>query len=140
MAKAAKEKPVYAFKRRGDALVPEMEWDRRALEGIAEGQRVRVDVREFRNFERHRAYWAMLHDVVAATECTLSPERLHEVIKLETGLIEHVRLPSGYMVAIPGSIAFDKISEAEFVAFFEAAKRWLAETYGYIPQERSEVA
>lgn len=33
MAKPPKDKPVYAFIRRGEALVPEMEWDRRALEG-----------------------------------------------------------------------------------------------------------
>ena len=60
MAKPPKDKPVYAFIRRGEALVPEMEWDRRALEGIGQGQRVRIEVKEFRNVARHRSYWAML--------------------------------------------------------------------------------
>lgn len=134
------DKPVYAFVRKGNALVPEMEFDARALDGIKQGQRVRIEIKEWRNLDRHRAYWAMLHEVVAATECALTPERLHDVIKLEAGLIEHVRLPNGYMVALPGSIAFDKVSEAEFIAFFNAAERWLAETYGWVPDRDRRAA
>lgn len=134
------DKPVYAFVRKGNALVPEMEHDARALDGIKQDQRVRIEIKEWRNLDRHRAYWAMLHDVVAATECALTPERLHDVIKLEAGLIEHVRLPNGYMVALPGSIAFDKVSEAEFIAFFNAAERWLAETYGWVPERDRRAA
>lgn len=128
------EKPVYAFIRRGDALVPELDMDCRALDGIAQGQRVKVEIKEFRNVGRHRAYWKMLHEMVAATECALSPERLHEVIKLETGAVDLIRLPNGMTVAIPGSIAFDKMSEEEFVSFFQAAERWLADTYGWVPE------
>lgn len=134
------DKPVYAFVRKGNALVPEMELDARALDGIKPGQRVRIEIKEWRNLDRHRAYWAMLHEVVAATECALTPERLHDVIKLEAGLIEHVRLPNGYMVALPGSIAFDKVSESEFIAFFNAAERWLAETYGWVPERDRRAA
>ena len=134
------EKPVYAFIRRGDALVPELDMDCRAIDGIAQGQRVKVEIKEFRNVGRHRAYWKMLHEMVAATECALSPERLHEVIKLETGVVDLIRLPNGMTVAIPGSIAFDKMSEEEFVAFFKAAERWLAEAYGWAPESERSAA
>jgi hypothetical protein len=130
-----KDAPVYSFIRKGSALVPEMEFDARALEGISQGQRVRLDIKEFRNAGRNRAYWAMLHEVVAATEAALTPEKLHEVIKLETGHVDLVRLPTGMTVALPGSIAFDKITEPEFVAFFQAAERWLAQNYGYQREE-----
>lgn len=131
------EKPIYAFVRRGNYLVPEMDMDARALDGIGQGERVKVEIKEFRNLDRHRAYWAMLHDVIDATDCALSPERLHDVVKLETGLIDLVALPNGMKVALPGSIAFDKISEAEFVAFFRKAEEWLSATYGYVRQERA---
>lgn len=134
------EKPVYAFRKRNGCLVPDMDFDRRALDGIAENELVRVEIREFRNIPRHRAYWAMLHEMVAGTECALSPERLHEVIKLETGVVDLIRLPNGMTVAIPGSIAFDKMSEEEFVAFFKAAERWLAETYGWAPESERSAA
>jgi len=131
---AKRERSIYAWIRRGNSLLPELDYDLRALDGIANGQRVRIEVKEFRNLDRHRAYWAMLHEAVESTECALSPERLHEVLKLETGVVDLIQLPSGYKVAIPGSIAFDKMPEAEFIRFFQSAERWLAETYGYAPE------
>jgi hypothetical protein len=137
MAKKS-EKPTYAFRRRGDALVPEMEMDKHALDGIAQGERVRVEIRQWRNSDRNRAYWAMLQEVVEATEAAISAERLHEVLKLELKVVDLIRLPAGLTVAIPGSIAFDKMEEPEFVAFFKAAEKWLAENYGY--ERKSEAA
>lgn len=131
------EKPVYAFVRRGNALVPEMAHDLRALEGIAQGQRVKLDIKEWRNLDRLRAYWAMLGDVIDATDSALSVGRLHKVLKLEIGVVDLVQLPTGYKVAIPGSIAFDKMSEAEFIAFFGRAQEWLAATYGYVREQEA---
>ena len=132
---AKREKMPYAFVRRGDALIPEMEMDRDALAGIAQGQKVRIEIKEFRNLDRHRAYFAMLHDVIEATDGALSPERLHDLVKLHTGAVEVVMLPNGTPVALPGSIAFDKMDEPEFVKFFRAAELWLARTYGYAGRE-----
>lgn len=133
---AKRERPTYAFLRRGNTLVPEMDFDARALEGVANGQRVKVDVSEFRSTPRMRAYWMMLHEVVAATECAPSAERLHEAMKLELGIVDHVQV-KGFKVAVPASIAFDKMSESEMVQYFNLAQRWLAETYGYVPADRS---
>ena len=132
-----KEKPVYGFRRRGDALVPDMALDCRALDGIAQNELVRIEVREFRNAKRHRLYWAMLHDVLEATDSALSVQRLHDVVKLKTGLVEVVSLPDGTPIALPGSIAFDKISEDEFVAFFEKAQQFLAEQFGYVMERNA---
>lgn len=129
------EKPVYAFIRRGDALQPEMEMDRRALDGVAQGQRVKVEIKEFRSLPRLRAYWAMLDEVVAATECAASAERLHEAMKLELGIVDLVKV-GNLTVAIPGSIAFDKMTEAEMAEYFRIAEKWLAEKYGYAPEDR----
>lgn len=130
------EKPVYAFILKGTHLVPEMEHDAKALAGIAEGERVKVEIRQWRNYGRLRAYWAMLGEVVEATGCAPSAEKLHEVVKLENGFVDLVRL--GKMtVAIPGSIAFDKMTETDMVAFFRTAEQFLAQHYGYVPQERA---
>lgn len=132
------DKPVYSFIRRGDALLPEMEYDRHALDGIANGQRVRVEIKEWRNVDRLRAYWSMLHDVVAATGANgLTAERLHEVAKLQNGCVDVVLLPNGTPIAIPSSIALDKMSEPEFVAFFQKVEEWLARTYGFVPERRA---
>lgn len=136
------EKPVYSFIRKGNALVPELDYDCRALDGIAQGQRVRVDIREWRNLDRLKAYWSMLHDVVAATGANgLTAERLHEVAKLQNGCVDVVMLPSGMPVAIPSSIALDKMTEPEFIAFFQKVEAWLAETYGWVSErERRQAA
>lgn len=131
------EKPVYAFIRQGNALVPELEFDQRALAGIENGQRVRVDIKEFRSVPRLRAYWMMLHEVVAATECAPSAERLHEAMKLELGIVDLVKV-GNMTVAIPGSIAFDKFTESEMVEWFRIAERFLAEKYGYEPAAKEE--
>lgn len=132
---AKREQPTFAFIRRGDALIPEMEMDRRALDGVAQGQRVKVEIKEFRSLPRLRAYWAMLHEVVAATECAASAERLHEAMKLELGIVDLVKVGT-MTVAIPGSIAFDRMTEAEMAEYFDIAQRFLAEKYGYAPEDR----
>jgi hypothetical protein len=132
------EKPVYSFIRKGNGLVPETGYDLRALDGIANGQRVRLDIREWRNLDRLKAYWSMLHEVVAATGANgLTAERLHEVAKLQNGCVDVVLLPSGMPVAIPSSIALDKMSEPEFIAFFQKVEAWLAETYGWVSERRA---
>lgn len=133
MAKKS-DRPTYAFVRRGNTLVPDMEFDLRALDGINQGQMVRVEIREWRNMDRLRAYWSLLHEAVQATGAAISAEKLHEVIKLETGLVDLVGLPNGMKVAIPASIAIDKMDEPEFIAFFESAQEWLARTYGFVSQ------
>lgn len=126
------ERPAYAFQRINNSLVPEMSFDLAALDGIAQGERVRIEIKQWRNSGRNRAYWSILSDVVAACGLTLTPEKLHEVLKLENGVIELIRLPTGMTVAIPGSISFEKMTEQEFVDFFRKAEAWLAETYGYV--------
>ncbi|TRD03828.1 hypothetical protein FJV76_14430 [Mesorhizobium sp. WSM4303] len=138
MAKKS-EKPVYSFIRKGNGLFPEMAYDLRALDGVANGQRVRLDIREWRNLDRLKAYWSLLHDAVEATGKTLSAEKLHEVIKLETGLVDLIRLPNGMTVAIPASVALDKMSEPEFIAYFQSAEEWLARVYGFV-SEREQAA
>ena len=138
MAKPArKDRPVYAFCRRGNALVPDMSFDLRALDGVANGQRVRIEIREWRNMDRLKAYWSLLHECLEATGAAITPEKLHEVIKLETGHVELVRLPNGMTVAIPASIALDKMTEPEMVAFFQAAEEWLARVYGFVSEREA---
>lgn len=130
-----RDKPVYGFVRKGNALVPAMNYDMAALESIRPGELVKVEIKQFRNVARHRAYWAMVQEVVDACGIAYTAEKLHELIKLQNGVIEPVTLPSGLTVALPGSISFDKMTEAEFQSFFKKAERWLATTYGYVRQE-----
>ena len=131
MTKAAKDKaPVY-FRRVGWALVPELQIDVEALAKIPVNARVRVEISEPRSVNRLRLYWRMLAYVRDATDCAPTSEHLHSAIKLELGYGIPVRLSSGVKVLVPGSIAFDKMSEDEFRGFFDRAVAFLTETFGF---------
>ncbi len=130
-----REKPVYGFVRKGNSLVPAMEFDMAALDGVAQGELVNIEIKQFRNTSRLRAYFAILREVINACDLPYTKEKLHEILKLQNGVIDPVTLPSGLTIAIPGSISFDKMSEAEFQSFFKKAEKWLAETYGYVREE-----
>ena len=136
MAKRGTDKPVYAYLRRGNYLVPEMEYDLSALENVAQGQRVRLEILQWRNNDRLRAYWAMLNEMVAATGCAPNSKVLHQTIKLETGHVERARLGDGRLIEVPSSVALDAMSEDDFVTFFRAAEEFLALNYGYVKEER----
>lgn len=131
-----KERPRYAFIRRGNSLVPEMEYDLAALDGIAQNEAVLVDIEQGRSNKRLAAYWVMLRECVDATGCALTTEALHQAVKLHTGHVDMVKLRNGMCVGVPKSIAFDSISEAEMVEFFRAAEQWLAAEYGFSQEER----
>lgn len=133
MAKGKEHRPVFMV-RKGLALVPETDMDAEAIINIPHGHSVEITLKRERSNPRLRAYWQMLYEVVKATDCAPSEERLHEAVKLQTGYIDRIRLGNGMTVAIPGSVAFDKMTEDEFVRFFKGAERWLAQTYGWVSE------
>ncbi len=136
---AKREKPVYAFIRQGNGLVPEMEYDLQALEGIHQGQRVRLEVRQWRNMDRLRAYWATLQDCIDATGCAPSKEALDAYIRPAVKFVDTIRLANGYLVGIPRPINTRKCDEPEMIAFFNAATELLAREFGYVaptPEDR----
>lgn len=128
------EKPVYAFCRRGNALIPEMEYDSHALDGIAQGQRVRLDIKQWRNLDRLRAYWATLQDCIDATGCAPSKEALDAYIRPAVGFVSAIRLANGHMVGVPRPINTRECDEPEMVAFFHAAEELLAREFGYVSE------
>lgn len=131
-----KDKPVYCFTRKGNYLLPDMELDLDALEGVNQGQRVTVEIKHGRNTARHRAYWKVLSECLKATDCAPNVQVLHDAIKLHVGLVDFVRLSNGMTVAIPSSTAFERLSEKDFIAHFMKAEEWLAKEYGFIMPER----
>lgn len=122
-------KPIYCIVR-GSGMFPEMKADAEAMAELPQGNRVVVTVKTPRNHARLRAYWAMLRDVVNATECAPTPDALHQLIKMETGFVDTIRDAKGRPYAVPASIALDKMDEATFVKFMANAERWIAESLG----------
>lgn len=128
------EKPVYAFIRRGNSLVPEMQYDLQALEGIEQGQRVKVEIRQWRNLDRLKAYWATLQDCIDATGCAPSKEALDAYIRPAVNFVDTIRLANGFLVGIPRAINTRQCEEPEMIAFFNSANELLAREFGYAPE------
>jgi hypothetical protein len=137
MKRKTKDAPVYAFIRKGNSLVPEFAYDCAALDGIAQGQRVKVSIDNWRNRDRLRAYWATLGDCVKATECAANAKALHAYVKLQCGIVDVIRLADGTEFAVPGSIAIEEMTEADMAAYFQAAERFLASEYGFVAESNA---
>jgi hypothetical protein len=132
----AKDKPVYAFIRKGNTLVPEMEMDLAAVQGIQEGQRVIVDIKHGRNLARLRAYWAQLQECIDATGCAPSKEALDAYIRTAVGFIEMVHV-NGQWVPVPRHINTSQCEEPEMIAFFDKVNERLASDFGFVSERKS---
>jgi len=128
------DKVPYAFRKMGEGiLVADMAMDKAALDGLAYGERVRIEIKQFRNVDRLRAWWSYLHDCIHACGVELSLEAFADLVKLKTGHVDLFTLPSGEVWQRPKSIAFtSKMTESEFVAFFRATEKFLAEEFGFV--------
>jgi len=131
------EKPVYAFIRHGNSLRPEMQYDMQALVGIEQGQRVKLEIRQWRNMDRLRAYWATLQDCIDATGCSPSKEALDAYIRPAVKFVDTIRLANGFLVGVPRAINTRECDEPEMIAFFEAASELLARDFGYVAPDRA---
>lgn len=134
------DKPVYAFIRRGNALVPEMEYDLRALDGVLQGQKVRLDIKQWRNLDRLRAYWATLQDCVDATGCAPTKEALDAYVRPAVGFVDAIRIRTGHMVGVPRAINTRDCDEPEMIAFFANAEKLLAEQFGFVSEYQARAA
>lgn len=128
------DKPLYAFVRRGNALLPDMEYDIHALDGIEQGQKVRLEVKQWRNMDRLKAYWCTLQDCVDATGCAPSKEALDAFVRPAVRYVDTIRLASGHMVGVPRAINTRDCEEPEMIAFFEAANELLAREFGFVSE------
>lgn len=82
----------------------------------------------------HKKYWAVLNDVVKATQKWPTASHLHDDLKMLCGYYRTViNKASGGVYYVPDSISFDKMDQKEFGKYFENAMMKLAEAIGYDP-------
>jgi hypothetical protein len=130
----SREKPAIYVMRQGDTLRPEFEADAEWIRRQPTGTRIKISLHSGRSPARLGLYWSLLGRLVRATDCAPTAEALHEAIKLDLGFVQRVRL-KGMTVLVPGSVAFDKMTEAEFGEYLERAIEWMATNYGVTPDD-----
>lgn len=122
------------FEWNGSAMVPVSSHDLEQCQRWKPGEKARADkLVKPRSLPRQGHYWAWLADVVEATECAPTSEHLHEHILKMTGYQRPVYLPDGRIDWVRDSTAFNAMGEHEFAKYVDAAKRYVAETWGIDP-------
>jgi hypothetical protein len=103
----------------GGKLVPADEASRAILSKIKTGDVVQVEVKRPRNIMHHRKFWALANVVYSNQEHYPSVDALVAALKAAVGHCDLVPGKGGNLVAVPKSIAFHKMNQSEFEAFYE---------------------
>lgn len=89
------------------------------------GELYTIDAWFPRNPKLHGLHFAMLTQIFDAQEQFADPEQLRMWLQVGAGHAEFVPGPTGRMVAIPRSISFRAVDDADFAAHHEAVKAFL---------------
>lgn len=92
-----------------------------ALAKIKNNDLVMVEVKRARSLPHHRLYWALIGKVWENVDQELfpSPDNLSDTIKVMAGHRVQLHMPDGSVAFQAKSIAFHKMDQAEFSAFYE---------------------
>lgn len=92
-----------------------------ALRKLGQGELVQVEIKKPRNIRHHRMFWALMTIIWENKEREQYPtvEDVAASVKIAAGLRTRIYMPDGRLAFIPGSIAFHKMDQTEFSAFYE---------------------
>lgn len=131
------ERPIPHVIRRGGFLSGATPLDDLLIRELPSGVPLKAKItKPRRSVEQNRFYWVLLGLIAENLDQDVSPETLHEWLKLRLGVTKELRLRSGEVVTVTGSTAFDKMEHHEFTAFMDRVKT-LIETQ-LIPRSDSE--
>ena len=135
---SAKKLPLL-MRRRGSMLIPIDPLAEEQLRALPEGQDFNVVAtyagKESPRRGAQRWYWAGLGLMAAATELWPTSRKLHELILENLDYTtKRWRIDRTYEV-VPDSIAYDNMTDEEFLDFFERARAWVLTEFGTDPWE-----
>lgn len=114
------ETPAILMKRVGERLYPCSAMDAEAVRQFDGSKSVRVKITQPRNVQHHRLYWAALQLVRDNMDDPPPLMKLHDAIKVRLGYFSTVTFKDGSVATISDSIAFDKMNQETFRAYFDA--------------------
>lgn len=103
------------------SLKPANEAGSQALSKLAHGEFVQIEIKRPRNIRHHRMFWALMTIVWDNMNQERYPtvEDLVAAVKIAAGLRTRIELPTGDVGFVPGSIAFHKMDQIQFSAFYD---------------------
>lgn len=102
-------------------FVPATRLDYERMKEIPVGREVKAKITQPRNLKHHNLFFAMVGKVFENQDTYRTPEQLFVAIKVRLGYVDRFEVHDGTTVIKPKSIAFDKMDQTEFNAFFDAA-------------------
>lgn len=111
---------VFICVNRLGSLVPVDQHGRDAMAKVKIGSQVQVEVKRARNPKQHRLYWALINLIHGQQSRYTTHDQLSNALKCAVGWCDEIELKDGRIMAIPKSIAFANMKQAEFEQFFDA--------------------
>ena len=103
-----------------------------ALAKIKQGATVSIEVKQPRNVQHHRKYWALVnlvHQNLPEADDYPEPDNLHQALKVAAGLRTPIIIKGKTVAYLPGSIAFHKMDQAAFGEFYDRVCDLVAEHF-----------
>jgi hypothetical protein len=113
------ERPPIMMARVGDNLVPLDDLARQEVAAFPARKPIKVRASQPRSIPRHRLYWAALELVRENMDNPPTTEILHKAVKIRLGYSHLIAFKDGSQAIVDGSVAFDKMTDAEHAEFFE---------------------
>lgn len=114
------------FTRTAIGLQPADDAAREALAGVPLGAEVACDVTRPRNIRFHRLYWGLVSAI--ASSIGAQAETVSDVLKVRTGHVRVIKTKDG-LLEFPASIAFSKMDQAQFKAFYDRCCMFICEEW-----------
>jgi hypothetical protein len=115
-----REKPGMLMRRAKASLIPVSGHDDEMLSEIPEGELVEVSVRRKRSWPQLKLYWALLNSVVKNYPCGYpTADKLHSACKMTLGYTSELIGIDGTIYTIPDSVAFSRMTQADFKLYFD---------------------
>lgn len=134
--KSRSNKPTLQVVMRDGVLVPVTRYDAELLEVYSNNQLFNIQACSERSEPHHKFYWVILNNVVENTQKWATSSHLHDDLKILCGYYRTViNQNNGQVYYVTDSIAFSKMDQQEFKAFFESAMEKLSAAIGYDPME-----
>ena len=104
-------------------LAPVTAADQEALDDLSSGVTYRATVTRAvgRSVQHHRLLFALIAIAVENYDGEISADAVLGVLKVQTGLVNVVKLSSGQIILTPGSISFAKMDQDKFNTWFKKA-------------------
>ena len=114
---------VILLQRINGRLVPETSADAETMDEMASGVTYRATMTRAtgRSVKHHRLLFAILGIARDNYDGVITLETVLQVVKIRTGCVDAVGLPSGEVILVPKSISFAKMGQDEFNRFFDKA-------------------